>query len=185
MQRNQQLHTLVQELQANTEKAKSLLNGKPEAEIMKRPPKGGWSAVESIHHLTLTSELYLQRLPPVIEKARQNSLHGNGPFRMDFKGRLLKWVLEPPYSVMKVKTFASIDVHSPEQPKNVLRDFLSSQEKLYALYESANGLAIDKIMVTSPLNEKMSYNLFAAFSTIAAHQRRHLWQAEQALLARS
>jgi len=185
MQLNQQLAALVQELQANTEKTKSLLGSNPETDTMKPPQKGGWSAVECVQHLTLTSELYLKRLPPAIEEARKNSLLGDGPFTMDFKGRMLKWVLEPPYRVMKVKTFPSIDVQSPGQPKKILDNFLSSQEQLVALYQSANGLALDKIDVTSPFNEKMHYNLYSALCTIVAHQRRHLWQAAQTLAAMS
>jgi hypothetical protein len=33
----------------------------------------------------------------------------------------------------------------------------------------------------SPFDSRVRYNLFSAFRIIAAHQRRHLWQAEQAI----
>jgi hypothetical protein len=44
---------------------------------------------------------------------------------------------------------------------------------------SATGLAIDKVRVTSPVYARISYNVYGAFCILTAHERRHLWQAEQ------
>ena len=51
--------------------------------------------------------------------------------------------------------------------------------------DSAHELALDQAQIVSPFGEKVKYNLYAAFVPIAAHLRRHLWQAEQVLLAKT
>jgi hypothetical protein len=36
-------------------------------------------------------------------------------------------------------------------------------------------------MVASPFKESVTYNMYSLFWILVAHQRRHLWQAQQAL----
>ena len=50
---------------------------------------------------------------------------------------------------------------------------------------AANGLALEKIRVVSAFDSRVKYNLFATFAILAAHQRRHLWQAERVRAAKS
>ena len=46
---------------------------------------------------------------------------------------------------------------------------------------TARGFAIYRVKLVSPFAEKMKYNAYSAFVLITAHNRRHLWQAAQAL----
>ncbi|MBX2992005.1 MAG: DinB family protein [Bacteroidetes bacterium] len=176
-----QLQTLVAEIDACSGQAKSLLGSSNKSHLTKRPANGGWSAVECVKHLTLTTDLYLNLLPPLIQQAKEQGKIGDGPYKMDWKGRLLKWILEPPYRT-KVKTIQSLEVVTTESPKEVLAEFLAAQSRLRETYESANGVALDKVVMRSPFNERMKYNLYSCFCVIPAHQRRHLWQGEQACL---
>jgi hypothetical protein len=63
----------------------------------------------------------------------------------------------------------------------VLEDFLESQKVMFSRVERANGLALDQVKVASPFKESVKYNMYSLFWILAAHQRRHIWQAEQAL----
>jgi hypothetical protein len=47
----------------------------------------------------------------------------------------------------------------------------------------ADGLPIQAIKITSPVDVRARYNVFATLSIMARHQHRHLWQAEQAARA--
>jgi hypothetical protein len=62
---------------------------------------------------------------------------------------------------------------------DVLERFDYLQLELRARVEGAAGLSIDRIGLRSPFDERVTYNLYAAFCILNAHQRRHLWQAEQ------
>ena len=41
-----------------------------------------------------------------------------------------------------------------------------------------DGLDITRIRVTSPFNTSLRYSAYSALHILAAHERRHLWQAE-------
>jgi hypothetical protein len=59
------------------------------------------------------------------------------------------------------------------------RKFDGYQRRLVELLAEANGLALSKLK-KSPFNANVRYSVYSAFRIIAAHERRHLWQAEQA-----
>ena len=61
----------------------------------------------------------------------------------------------------------------------VVADFERWQERLLGLLAAADGLPIDRVLMTSPFNGRMRYNLYAGFSTLPRHQHRHLQQAER------
>ena len=62
-------------------------------------------------------------------------------------------------------------------------EFASLQSKLSELLNAARGLDLGKVKIISPFDKRVKYNVFSAFRILVAHQRRHLWQAEQAVAA--
>lgn len=128
---------------------------------------------ECLEHLNATNHLYL----PILQAEVKTAPSGNGPYKMDWRGRLLKWVLEPPYR-SKVKTISSLEPRITDCER-VLPDFLSSQEQLVGAMESWRGRALDKVLITSPFNKHLRYNIYSLFNVVAAHQRHHLWQAQR------
>jgi hypothetical protein len=42
-----------------------------------------------------------------------------------------------------------------------------------------DGLDVTTIRVTSPFNASLRYSAYSALHILAAHERRHLWQAER------
>jgi hypothetical protein len=55
------------------------------------------------------------------------------------------------------------------------------QQLLEEKLNSARGLALDRVKISSPFATNMEYSAYSAFVLIPAHNRRHLWQAEPAL----
>lgn len=96
---------------------------------------------------------------------------------MDWRGRLLKWVLEPPYR-SRAKTVPSLEPEITDVQR-VLPDFLASQEQLLAAMAQWRGRALDKVLIPSLFNKRLRYNIYSLFNIVAAHQRRHLWQAQR------
>jgi hypothetical protein len=79
---------------------------------------------------------------------------------------------------MKTKTLPAWE---PQRPavERVLPDFLKLQQRLKNSLRLADGRAIDKVKIRSLFDQRIRYNLFSFFHVMAAHQRRHLWQAER------
>jgi len=176
MNGSQQLDEVKAQFDVASARARQLLTGTSADALTRRPQPDRWSAAECVAHLTLTNQHY----PPLIRGALEQAPPGDGPYGMDFRGRMLRWILEPPYR-SGVKTMPSMEPQAGESPEQVLAGFLASQEELLRLLEAARGKALGKTTITSPFSKRMRYNAYSCFQVLAAHERRHLWQAEQAL----
>ena len=172
----QQLDEVKAQFDAASARAQQLLTGDSADTLTRRPQPDRWSATECVAHLTLTNQHY----PPLIRGALEQAPPGDGPYRMDLRGRFLRWILEPPYR-SGVKTMPSMEPPAGEPPEQVLAAFLASQEEILKLLEAARGKALEKATITSPFSKRMRYNAYSCFQVLTAHERRHLWQAEQAL----
>lgn len=177
-----QLAAAREQLEAALAQAERLVHEHSESRLGARPAAGGWCALECLAHLTITSRQFLPLLAKATAKGAPRASE-SARFGLGLMGRLLMWTLEPPYR-MKIKT---PPVFRPEQTQTcalALADFQRAQQELFVQLERANGLALDKIMLRSPFDARVGYNLLASFLIIATHQRRHLWQAGRAMKAK-
>ena len=98
--------------------------------------------------------------------------------KMDLMGRLIRFSLEPPSKLRSV-TAQRFKPLVTEPLEEILPNFLALQDQLLTTIEDSSGLDLNAIKITSPVSNRIRYNLFSCFEIIAAHQRRHLWQAER------
>src|SRR6266700_803757 len=124
-----QLAEMKRQFESCSAAAEQLVKSLAEGDLMQRPGNQGWSVAECIQHLTVTTQLYL----PILDSSLQGAPAGSGPYKMDWKGRMLKWVLEPPYR-MKAKTLPSMEPKVADA-RQVLPDFLASQQQLFEAME--------------------------------------------------
>ncbi len=173
-----QLAEIQAQFDAAAQKARALVEGLSSEQLTQRPQSNQWSVAECLAHLNITSTEYLPILSAAFEDAPKQQAFGGGTFKMDLMGKLLKWALEPP-ARFKTKTADKFQPVKVEPVGEVLHTFLNQQEQLKALVEKADGLALNKVKVVSPFSSRVKYNLLSCFNVILAHERRHLWQAEQ------
>ncbi|HVR38307.1 MAG TPA: DinB family protein [Thermoanaerobaculia bacterium] len=147
-----------------------------------RPDPMSWSAAECIAHLSLSTESFLPIVDKAIEDGRKRRLESTKQPKLDMLGRLLHWMMEPPVR-KRYPTSRPFVPKSARAKAEALAEFTSLQTKLIERVRAARGLDLRRMKVKSPFNDKISYNLYSAFRIIAAHERRHLWQAAQAVAA--
>jgi hypothetical protein len=145
-----------------------------------RPHSGSWSAAECLSHLSLSTELFLPVLQKAFDDARKKNLVSTRAPKMDLVGRTLKWFLEPPIR-RKVATATPFVPRSVRAKAEAFGEFSSLQSKLVDVLHAAEGLDLKAIKIVSPFDKRVKYNAYSAFRIVVAHQRRHLWQAEQAV----
>lgn len=145
-----------------------------------RPSPSSWSVAECLQHLSISADAYFPIWQQVIANAGPRKTELNAPFRIDFWGRLLSWILEPPARIRSRTPlpFEPVDVNSIEP---VLSGFLDRQQRMVATLRRCRGRAIDRVKIASPVDGRIRYSIWSSFLVNAAHQRRHLWQAEQAI----
>ena len=151
------------------------------AEACARPPApGSWSAAECLHHLSLSADAYFPVWQQIIATAGPRKTAMNAPYKVDFWGRFLSWILEPPARI-RSKTPAPFQPIDCGKVDEVLNGFLDRQERIVAALRRCRGRAIDEVKMASPVDSRIRYSIWSSFVVNAAHQRRHLWQAEQAV----
>lgn len=171
------LEAVEKELNEATRRAWTLVQSTEGRLFTVRPRATSWSAAECLAHLSLSTELFLPVLKKTIEEARRKKRRGKA--KMDLIGRVLAWFLEPPIR-KRVKTGAPFVPKSTRAKAEAFGEFASLQEQLIDLLHEAHGADVSTKIV-SPFDKRVRYNLYSAFRIVAAHERRHLWQAEQAV----
>ena len=147
-------------------------------ELNLRPEAHRWSIAECLVHLTLCSSAYLELINLACQKAREERLFGDGPFKMDWTGKLIRLASEPP-SRVRLSSTAAFQPTLVEPLEQVVPRFIDLQSALIISVESAHGLDLNRIKINSPSSARVSFNLFSCYHILAAHERRHLNQAEE------
>ena len=120
----------------------------------------------------------LPLLRNAIQNARTLNRTSAGPYQVDFVGRLILRFTEPPYRLWAPSPAAFVPA-GVEPAVSVVAKFEELQRQLIDAVEEANGLALTEIKIAWPVYVRVKYNMFASLKILPAHQRRHLWQAEQ------
>ena len=174
-----QLADLSTQLNAVTARALDMARPHDDAAFHKRPPSGGWSAAECMAHLNLTTVEFLPRLDKLFATARLG-FADTQRYRRGLIGAMLAWSLEPP-ARMRFRTAPRFVPNSTGRKEEILAEWERLQRELDAQLQRASGLHLNELRVRSPFNSRVTYNVYAAFCILAAHERRHVWQAERAL----
>lgn len=177
---NDQVRLLISELRESARHAEKMFESRTTGQLQHRPGKGRWSATECIAHLNLSNRAYLSSLDAAIRKLHEKGFSRKPAFHLNWNARLLKYWLEPP-SRLRLPTSAPFQPLPVRDTEPVFREFLALEKELEEKIDSARGLGLDRAKIHSPFAEKPKYNCYSAFVLIAAHNRRHLWQAERVL----
>jgi hypothetical protein len=126
--------------------------------------------------MNATARSYLPDIDEGIANAIRDGAYGEGPFDYTWVGRAFARVLEPP---VRLRMRAPVDKHpGPERPKReTLAGFRAYQVQYIDRLRQANGIDLGRARVRSPLVTWIRIPLGSAFAAMAAHERRHLWQA--------
>ncbi len=168
------LDEIRQEVGAVSAEAQRLCAGLSEEQLGWRPQPGKWSIAENLAHLNVTTQTYAPSIQRAVQAARDKGVTGGGSFDLGFTGKLFVNYLEPPF---KVKTKAPKMIRPILQgpASDALPQFLRGLEAFGKLVDSADGLDLGRATFVSPFSSLLRMKLIAAFATVTAHDRRHLW----------
>ena len=177
-----QLQQILDDYGAASRRLDALAARVPAGAWFVRPGPDRWSPGECVAHLNLTSTKFF----PVIRDALARSRplppgQADRRLRRDPLGWFLWRIMPPPVRRMRVKAKPAFTPAAGGDPAALLAEFARLQEEMLGLVRAADGLAIDKTMLVSAIDNRARYNLFACLGILARHQHRHLWQAERAV----
>lgn len=144
------------------------------------PEPGRWSIGQCLEHLRCVDLGYVKKLEEGIARGREKGLTGGGGAHYGwFERWFIRYLEPPPRRRLKAPSKAQPKKGGDFDPEATLGGFLATNERLTELLLEANGLNLVKVKITSSLASFLKFRLGAVFGIVIAHDRRHLWQAQQ------
>lgn len=158
--------------------ADALVTPLGEEQFVWKPGPNRWSIAECLEHMNATARAYLPAIDEGIADAIRYGAYAEGPFQYSLVGRIFSRMMEPP---ARFRMRAAPDKQpGPERPKReTLAGFRAYQVQYVDRLRQANGIDLSRSCVRSPFASWIRIPLGSAFASMAAHERRHLWQARK------
>lgn len=144
------------------------------------PGADQWSVAECVEHLITTSNAYFPVFDKVLRGQKGSTFWGSVPWLPAFWGKLLMKAVDP-NSRRKIRAPKVFRPSSTSSDRTVIRRFVDQQNQLIRYIKVSANLNIEKIIISSPVTDLVTYSLMDAYRIIITHQMRHLLQATRVL----
>jgi DinB family protein len=173
------LQERLDELDTTDRAADALVAGLSDSQLHWQPDGGTrWSIAQCLEHLATANTIYSKPIRAAIDGARARGLARKGPSQSGFLGEWFVRTLEPPAR------------RRLSAPRNTLPGSGLPGDQVVRMYHDMNKIARQLILdaATIDVNRATFQTPFFRFSrvrvatglrVIVAHNRRHIWQAEQ------
>jgi hypothetical protein len=148
-----------------------------------RPFDGrGWSIAQCLEHLAVMDAYYAAAVKGGGEEGRRRGLRRTGPGRSTFFGRR---VIAAPERPVRMKMKAPKVGRSPQDKprQEIMRRYHEAHQYIRELILDAADVDLTRATFPNPFIPIIRMRVATALAILAAHDRRHLWQAEQVKLA--
>ena len=143
-----------------------------------RPSPNAWSIAECLEHMNATARTYLPALDESIADAIRRGVYGEGPFLYNWIGRLYARFIEPPVR-WRLQAVPQVYPGAGRSRREILAAFGAYQVQYIDRLRQSNGIDLARARVRSPAAPWLRIPLGSGFAVMAAHERRHLWQARR------
>ena len=166
--------------------ARALVAGLTEEQGTWRAEPGSWSVSECLDHLATGNRVYLDAMRPSADRAVARKRGRRGPALPGFLGRqFVKW-LEPPVKPrLKGKAPKTIRPRPSPPLAESASQFLESLDDVRAFLRTYAGTDLAGVGFPNPFIRGVRWSLATGLHILAAHARRHLWQARRVAHKRS
>ena len=172
------LQRLDDALDAAERDARALVAGFTEAQGAWRPAAGAWSVAECLDHLGTANRVYLAAMRTPAERAQRAGRKRRGPARPGLLGGWFVSYLEPPVKpAFKIKAPRAIRPRTAPSLTDAMTNFLRSQDEVRKFLRTYADIDLTRIRFANPFIRGVRFGLATGLHVIAAHERRHLWQA--------
>ena len=173
-----EIGSLFEQFDAIESDVRALVAGLSEGLAQWRPEGGGWNVAECLDHLATANRVYLEAMRPAAERALAQGRMRQGPA---VPGRIGRWFIawqEPPVNPRR-KSKAPNKIRPREGPplSDAFERFIASHHDTRAFLQRFSELDLARIGFPNPFVPGLRFSLATGVNVLAAHDRRHVWQA--------
>jgi hypothetical protein len=149
-----------------------------------RPREGqGWSIAQCLDHLAVINAFYSTPIQQAVDDARARGWTRRGPAAPGFFGRRFIASQEPPVK-RRLRAPRSVQpAPTSRSREEILRAYHDAHTLVRRLIASAAEVDVNRATFPNPFLRVIPMRVSTGLLVLAAHDRRHLWQAEQVRLA--
>jgi hypothetical protein len=170
------LQEILTALDENDRRAGELARDLDDERLNWRPDERSWSVAQCLDHLNVASLTYVGPMREALEKARRKGAVRRGPIRPGAVGRWFVATLEPPPK-RRLSAPRKIVPALRKGKAEVTEEWQRAQSAVRDLLRAAAGIDLNSTRFVNPFIPLVRFSVGTGFQVIAAHQRRHLWQA--------
>lgn len=170
-----ELRDVMRQFEELRRTASRITDGLTPEQLEWKSAPNAWSIAECLSHLNVTADQYYPAIDRSMRDARERGLVGEGPFRYGFLVNQFIRMMEPPAR----RRMKAPQVFRPRARGLAAEvpNFFVHQDAIEKRIREANGLDLARAKLTSPVSRLLRMSLGQCFRLLAAHERRHLWQA--------
>jgi hypothetical protein len=137
--------------------------------------RGGRGASRNV---ATTNVLYGGAIERAVDEARRRGLVGGGPIAPTFFGGRFIRSMEPPVK-MRTRAPKSVKPRAGGNRHEIMAAYRASHDRFRALVRSCESVDVNRATFPNPFFPLLKVRVGTGLRVIPAHDRRHLWQAEQ------
>jgi hypothetical protein len=158
--------------------ARMVVAGVSEAMGTWRAAPSSWSIAECFDHLATSNRVYLDAMRPAAERAAAEGRSRRGPATPGLGGGWFARLLEPPARPL-FRTKAPRKIRPRVSPPlgDAAAAFFGSHDEVRSFLRQFAAIDLAGVTFPNPLVRGIRFSLASGLHILAAHDRRHLWQA--------
>jgi hypothetical protein len=174
------LQEIIRELARSEQAAWRVAADLTEEQRNWQPEDGkAWSILQCLDHLAKTNTIYTAALRAAVRQSSRGAAPRRGVIQPGWLGRFFIRALEPPPRRRFAAKAQVLPAPHHLRGDNILQDFFRSHEEIRSLIREASALDLNRIRFRNPFVPLVRFTVGTGLLVMCAHDRRHLWQAEQ------
>jgi hypothetical protein len=172
------IQSLAEGFDAIERDARALVAGVDEPHGTWRPAPDAWSIAHCLDHLAIGNRVYLRAMQPAAERALAEGRRRWRPARPGVIGGWFVGTLEPPVKpLFKGKAPEKIRPRPSPAWLDAIGQFFASHDEVGRFLQRYADIDLSGVRFPNPFIRGVRFSLATGLHVIAAHERRHIWQA--------
>jgi hypothetical protein len=170
------LSKILNDLEANEAAVDTVMAGLDEVQLNWQPSPDSWSIVQCLDHMARSNHDYFGGAVRAVRAMKSAGGSGSAPIETTLLERLFLWIVEPP-AKLRAKSPESALPPVSVDPAQVRAALLKIHGEMRVFIHEAGGLDLNRITFPNPFFHPMPLRVGTALLVVPAHERRHIWQA--------
>ena len=143
-----------------------------------KPGTDQWSVAQCFDHLVTANEAFFPIFEKVLRGEKEKTFWQSLPWLPAFWGKMLIKAVAPE-TKRKLKAPKIFHPSNSSVDGAIIRRFIDQQNQVTRYMKATEDLDLEKIKISSPVTNLITYSLMDAYRIMITHEKRHLLQAKR------